>query len=433
MARLRSGRCSSQSLIGARSPAAAPVSCAPAMRRPIPSRSIAFAAWVSESSPREMTAMRSAISKISSRSWLITSTAAPARAMSMRAWRMRAAAPASTPQVGWLITTMARTAIELPSEDELLEVSPGERARLRIGMAGAHVEGPHHALAHPRGSGGGGRSPRAPSPRQRCGRVSSTLSESSRLGSALCPSRSSGTKAAPRRRPRGDALSTAGHAGECHARLGRGEALSGKRVEELRLSVARHACDRDHLARSHLEGDVVQAHPEGALRGKGQVRDRQHDRVLALARFRAHLVHVRPHHEAGQGSGGLPRGIHVRGDPAVTQDGGVVAQALHLFQPVRDVEHRAALAGEAAQGDEELIGLLRSEHRGRFVHDEQARLLQQAAHDLDALALAHREIRDQGVRGPAAGRTPARPPRCAPRAPPGRRRRAGRARCSPPP
>ena len=73
----------------------------------------------------------------------------------------------------------------------------------------------------------------------------------------------------------------------------------------------------------------------------------------------------------------------------------MVAEPLHLLQPVRDVEHRAAVAGEAAERHEELVRLLRGEHRGRLVHDEQARLLEQAAHDLDALALAYRQVRDQ--------------------------------------
>ena len=38
-----------------------------------------------------------------------------------------------------------------------------------------------------------------------------------------------------------------------------------------------------------------------------------------------------------------------------------------------------------------LLDRLRREHRRRFVHDQQTRVLQQAAHDLHALALAHRQ------------------------------------------
>ena len=76
----------------------------------------------------------------------------------------------------------------------------------------------------------------------------------------------------------------------------------------------------------------------------------------------------------------------------------MVADALHLLQPVADVEDRAALAGQALQRHEQMVRLLRRQHRGRLVHDDQLRLLQQAAHDLDALALADREVGDDRVR-----------------------------------
>ena len=85
--------------------------------------------------------MRSAISKISSRSWLITSTAAPRAARSISAWRMVAAAPASTPQVGWLTTSTPGSRSDLAADDEFLQIAARERAGLRVGAALAHVEG----------------------------------------------------------------------------------------------------------------------------------------------------------------------------------------------------------------------------------------------------------------------------------------------------
>ena len=75
-----------------------------------------------------------------------------------------------------------------------------------------------------------------------------------------------------------------------------------------------------------------------------------------------------------------------------------MADALHFFQPMADVEHRAALARQPLQGDEQMIGLVRGEHRGRLVHDQKLRRLQQAANDLDALAFADRKIGDERVR-----------------------------------
>ena len=69
-----------------------------------------------------------------------------------------------------------------------------------------------------------------------------------------------------------------------------------------------------------------------------------------------------------------------------------MAEALHLLQAVRNIDDRAALSRQPCERDEELVRLLRCEHRSRLVHDEQLRLLQQAAHDLDPLALTHRKV-----------------------------------------
>ena len=44
--------------------------------------------------------------------------------------------------------------------------------------------------------------------------------------------------------------------------------------------------------------------------------------------------------------------------------------------------------------DEELVGLLRRQHRGRLVEDQEFRILHQRADDLDALALADRKLPD---------------------------------------
>ena len=104
--------------------------------------------------------------------------------------------------------------------------------------------------------------------------------------------------------------------------------------------------------------------------------------------------------------------------------------ALISSQLVADVEDRAALGGELAQRLEQPLDLLRRQHRGRLVHDQQLRVLQQAAHDLDALALADRERVDlaRGVERQAVGVRDLDDP-LRERAHVGRRRRR-RARCS---
>ena len=68
---------------------------------------------------------------------------------------------------------------------------------------------------------------------------------------------------------------------------------------------------------------------------------------------------------------------------------------------------RAALVGEPAQRLEQRLDRLRRQHRRRLVHDEEVRVLQQAADDLDALALAdrHRVHVPAGIeRQPVPGR-----------------------------
>ena len=66
------------------------------------------------------------------------------------------------------------------------------------------------------------------------------------------------------------------------------------------------------------------------------------------------------------------------------------------------------------------FGLLRRQHRGRLVEDQQLRVLQQAARDLDALALAGRQRPDRPVRLEHAGRSAPTRRRCARRAAPRR-------------
>ena len=69
-----------------------------------------------------------------------------------------------------------------------------------------------------------------------------------------------------------------------------------------------------------------------------------------------------------------------------------------LVQLVRDVEDRAAARRELSQSLEQLLDFLRRQHRGRLVHDQQPRIEQERAHDLDALALADAERRDDAAR-----------------------------------
>ncbi len=86
------------------------------------------------------------------------------------------------------------------------------------------------------------------------------------------------------------------------------------------------------------------------------------------------------------------------GNPAVAQHRSDVAKLLDFIQLVADVENAATLSGELAQRIEQLAHRLRCQHRGRLIHDQQFRVLQQATDDFDALALAHRQRVHQALR-----------------------------------
>ena len=61
---------------------------------------------------------------------------------------------------------------------------------------------------------------------------------------------------------------------------------------------------------------------------------------------------------------------------------------------MRDEDDGLPLLGHRAQSVEKRVGLLRSEHGGRLVHDQNARLAVERLQDLDALLLADRELPD---------------------------------------
>ncbi len=92
--------------------------------------------------------------------------------------------------------------------------------------------------------------------------------------------------------------------------------------------------------------------------------------------------------------------------PAAAQDGRAVAQRADLLELVADVEDRRPLGAELAQGREQNLHLLRGQDAGRFVHDQQLRLLQEAPHDLDPLPLTGGEVAD---RPPGIERQPVLP------------------------
>src|SRR5690606_19819659 len=140
------------------------------------------------------------------------------------------------------------------------------------------------------------------------------------------------------------------------------------------------------------QADVTQWNREwpGRLAGQALYLE-QHFALAGIGRDipydRHHLV---ADHHAGERCGRFFPRIAACDDLAMAKHRRAVAQALHLLEPVRDVEDRLALSAQALQRLEQPVGLLRRQHGGWLVEDDQFGLLQEAADDLDALPLADR-------------------------------------------
>ena len=74
-----------------------------------------------------------------------------------------------------------------------------------------------------------------------------------------------------------------------------------------------------------------------------------------------------------------------------------MTKALHLFQAVGNIQNATAFISQPLQSDEQLTRLLRCQHGSGLIHDQQVWFLQQATHDLDALALTHGQISHQSI------------------------------------
>ncbi len=81
----------------------------------------------------------------------------------------------------------------------------------------------------------------------------------------------------------------------------------------------------------------------------------------------------------------------------MTQNGRVFAERTDFLELVRDIEDRRSLGRQKAEGAKENLYFLRGQNAGRFVHDQEFRVLEQTANDLDPLTFTSREITDDAV------------------------------------
>ena len=179
------------------------------------------------------------------------------------------------------------------------------------------------------------------------------------------------------------------------------------------------------------------------LRDLAVVDDRQAlDLEQRLGRRRVALVdpeqHLAADHQARQPFLGRARGGQGLDLLAAPEHGDPVGDLGHLVQLVADEDDRLALVGQALDDREQLLRLLRRQHGGRLVEDEDVGAAVERLQDLDPLLLADRDVLDVGawVDGEPEPRrdllAPASPP---PSSRAGRRcaRARSRGRCSRPP
>ena len=154
------------------------------------------------------------------------------------------------------------------------------------------------------------------------------------------------------------------------------------------MAIARDASDAQHLASTHVQLDVLQVHTKGVVAQHGQALNLQHTRTLRAC-TRGQGGWLSTNHEARQISVARDAGVAVTRDLAAAQHGAGVAQRANFMQRVADVQNAATLRRQAAQHGKQFVGTLRCEHRGGLVQNQNFRLGEQGANQLDALHLAH--------------------------------------------
>ncbi len=128
-----------------------------------------------------------------------------------------------------------------------------------------------------------------------------------------------------------------------------------------------------------------------------QVLDRQHY-PFGLSRLLVHhQVNGTADHQLGQRLAGGLTGDRLPDDLPPSQDRDPIGDLEHLPQLVGDEDDPLARLLETPHDPEEVVHLLRGQHRGRLVEDDDLRLPEQHLDDLDPLLDPDREILDDGV------------------------------------
>ena len=146
-------------------------------------------------------------------------------------------------------------------------------------------------------------------------------------------------------------------------------------IQQLFLSIARHAGQAHHLSGAHLQVQAQQVNTKLVGSRQAQALHLEH-RCPGLLRPVDQLRRLGADHQPRQRGIGLFARVADPGDPAAAQHRAGRAQLANFMQLVADVQNAATLRGQFFKHDKQLFDGLRCQHRGGLVQDQQLRVSQ---------------------------------------------------------
>ena len=172
---------------------------------------------------------------------------------------------------------------------------------------------------------------------------------------------------------------------------------TGQTVDELRLAVAVDTGETDDLAPAHLQGHVLDGVVLVDLASYGHVLYIQHH-VAGLTGLFVHMeADIAAHHHGGQLLGGGVFRFHSADVLTLAQDGAAVSHGHDLVELMRDEENGLALGCQIPHDLHQFVDLLRGQHGGGFVEDQDLVVPVEHLQNLGALLHTHGDILDQCV------------------------------------
>ena len=184
-----------------------------------------------------------------------------------------------------------------------------------------------------------------------------------------------------------------------HIAPGEQDATASRRAQpgdcflELALPVAIDACDPDDLAGVNHQIDAAQGRQPTIVRDF-DIAQRQAGLALSSRVGRDRASEIAADHQPSE----RPRidrgGWHGRDQASAAQHRDAIGEAQRFVELVADEDDRAPISREATQHGQQLVHLLRRQHRGRLVENQDLRASIERFQDLDALLLADRQAVD---------------------------------------